>query len=156
MLKDATELCVCSFDTSAVTDITSIFENVRVTTIYDSNKLVINCGLGNKNNMFNNATNLVGGNNKNYSLPHKSGEYAQIEEAITHEYFNKDKFMFNTNGYDDKDINPSKVKKIVFSTYDISLPAYPKNAVKLINSGGLRLYYYLDGQEKIILVYNIK
>ena len=149
------ELSVGSFKTSVVTDFLSMFENVTFTTIYATEHFEVS-GTAASNNMFNNATNLKGGNGTSYSSSHRNGDYARIDEDSTPGYFTKDKYSLNANWDVGIGVNPSEIKKIIFSTPDMSIPANPIKVTKLPNSGGLKVYYYIEGSDKIIQIHTTR
>lgn len=149
------ELSVGSFKTSAVTDFSSMFENVTFTTIYATKHFEVS-GTAASNNMFNNATNLKGGNGTSYTGSHRDGSYARIDKDGTPGYFTEDKYFLDVNWYDGIGVNPSEVKKIIFSTPDMSIPSNLIKVTKLPNSGGLKVYYYLNGSDKIIDVHTTR
>ena len=149
------ELSVGSFKTSAVTDFSSMFENVTFTTIYATEHFEVS-GTAASTNMFNNAINLKGGNGTSYTGSHRDGDYARIDKDGTPGYFTKDKYFLDVNWYDGIGVNPSEVKKIIFSTPDMSVPSNPIKVTKLPNSGGLKVYYYLNGSDKIIQIHTTR
>ena len=82
----ATILDVSNFDTSKVTNMFNMFARTRATTIYASDKFTTD-NVTESTDMFNNATNLIGGNGTKYDSSHRDKEYARIDTTENPGYF---------------------------------------------------------------------
>ena len=81
------EIDVSNFNTSSVTNMYGMFSNMNaLTTIYASNSFDTS-KVTNSNNMFQNDTQLVGGNGTVFDTSHIDKAYARIDETGTPGYF---------------------------------------------------------------------
>ena len=81
-----TTLDLSSFDTSKTTTMNYMFNSSKVSTIYSSSNFVTD-NVTSSSNMFNKATNLVGGNGTKYNSSYVDKTYARIDTESTPGYF---------------------------------------------------------------------